>query len=89
MKVCISIHVIFIYLIWVYRISMKSRIRRLQDLRERILELRNKYVKEKDQLEHLINTYIAMSVEDRRVENQWYNDMHKFIKELEEVLKDE
>ena len=51
----------------------------LSDLRERVLVLRNKYVKRKD---HMMNQPMGCE------EFQEYESSVQFIRELEEVLKD-
>ena len=68
---------------------MKSRLRRLQDMRDKIEQLRDKYVEKKDGVLTLIHEIVNRNEESSTVEVQEYHCYLQFIEELDEVLKDE
>ena len=55
-------------------------------LRERVLELRNKYVKRKEHLEAILLEHVD---EPLILETMEYESICEITRELEEVLKDE
>ena len=58
-------------------------------MRDKVIVLRDKYVKRRDELVNLIGVHLDLPIEDRAPEASEYLSCCKIVKELDEVLKDE